>query len=445
MKSIAELPELRALDGPDQLIRLPDQLDVPVTQRVLRLIDSQPFRRLAEIRQLGLVALVYPGATHSRFEHSLGVYRNAVLVLKRLKSDSRFEQVMSLKSAEAFIVAALLHDIGHWPYCHPIEDLALPQVPSHETLAAAAMQTGELAECLANDWHVGPDDVAAVISGRCDDRGFQLASSLLSGPLDIDKIDYLYRDSLHAGVPYGRHFDVNRLISSLCLNGAGDRVAITSKGRTAAELLVFARYVMFNEVYWHHTVRAATAMLQRAFYALFSETPPTRLWSLVDREWEQALRAAAEHSECQPLVEGLFGPRRRLYKRWIQLSSFDNPQLYARLARRPYAWAVELSKRLTARLRAIVGNTFGAFDLLVDSPPVGLEVQFAVDVWDSRRGQYHSLRDVSPVVAALAQRQFDEFVKQFRLFVAPNWIDRVQQVSPIAILEATLAEMPESV
>ena len=81
-------------------------------------------------------------------------------------------------------------------------------------------------------------------------------------------MDYLRRDSLHAGVPYGQNFDRARLIGSLCLNESGDALAITDKGRTAAELMVFARYVMFSEVYWHHTVRAATAMLQRAFYML---------------------------------------------------------------------------------------------------------------------------------------------------------------------------------
>ncbi len=77
---------------------------------------------------------------------------------------------------------------------------------------------------------------------------------MLSGPIDIDKMDYLFRDSLHAGVPYGRHFDQQRLLGSLSLNQAGDGLAVTDKGKTAAELMVFARYVMFSEVYWHHGV-----------------------------------------------------------------------------------------------------------------------------------------------------------------------------------------------
>ena len=83
-----------------------------------------------------------------------------------------------------------------------------------------------------------------------------ILGSMLSGPIDIDKMDYLVRDSLHAGVPYGRNFDQGRLIGSLCLNEAGDGLAISRKGQTAAEMMVFARYVMFSEVYWHHGVRA---------------------------------------------------------------------------------------------------------------------------------------------------------------------------------------------
>ncbi len=86
---------------------------------------------------------------------------------------------------------------------------------------------------------------------------------LLSGPIDIDKLDYLQRDSLHAGVPYGRNFDQRRLLSSMCVGPTGRDIGITVKGKTAAEMMVFSRYVMFSEVYWHHAVRSGTAMLQR--------------------------------------------------------------------------------------------------------------------------------------------------------------------------------------
>src|SRR5690606_2564346 len=117
-------------------------------------------------------------------------------------------------------------------------------------------------------------------------------ASMLSGPIDVDKIDYLARDSHHAGVPYGKHFDASRLISSLCLNQAGTAVAVTDKGRTAAELMVFARYVMFSEVYWHHTVRAATAMLQRAVTMQSQTIDWHVLYGATDLEMPNLLRKA---------------------------------------------------------------------------------------------------------------------------------------------------------
>ena len=105
---------------------------------------------------------------------------------------------------------------------------------------------------MRDEWGVKPRDVVALLSEKPRDRCGRLLRSMLSGPIDIDKMDYLDRDSLHAGVPYGRNFDQPRLIGSLCLNEAGDGLAITEKGKTAAEMMVFARYVMFSEVYWHH-------------------------------------------------------------------------------------------------------------------------------------------------------------------------------------------------
>ncbi|MCA9067266.1 MAG: metal-dependent phosphohydrolase, partial [Planctomycetaceae bacterium] len=165
--------------------------------------------------------------------------------------------------------SALLHDIGHWPFCHPIEDLALPNMPPHESFAAEFLSADtELSDVLISQWKVQPDEVLQTLTGRSSDSSLQLRQSILSGPVDIDKMDYLNRDSQHCGVPYGRNFDRQRLISSLIVNESGDGLAITAKGRTAAEMMVFARYVMFSEVYWHHAVRSATTMFARAFYEL---------------------------------------------------------------------------------------------------------------------------------------------------------------------------------
>ena len=219
--SILDIPEIQALDTRRQLIRIPPQVDVPLTPRVQALIDTPAFRRLAKISQLGLVSLVYPAAHHTRFEHSLGTYRLSLLYLKQLSRDQRFLDTVSPKQAEALIATALLHDIGHWPFCHPLEDLSLTDLPSHESSAQHFINTGPIADILRQQWKLDPTDVTSLLSASPADKASHLLSSILSGPIDIDKMDYLERDSLHAGVPYGNHFDQQRLIGSLCLNHAG--------------------------------------------------------------------------------------------------------------------------------------------------------------------------------------------------------------------------------
>ena len=125
MATILDLPEVAGFDARRSVVRIPPELDVPLTPRVRRLIDSTPFRRLARISQLGLVSLIYPAAIHTRFEHALGVYRLAILYLKQLALDERFTSIVGPADAELFLAAALLHDVGHWPFCHPLGGYSL--------------------------------------------------------------------------------------------------------------------------------------------------------------------------------------------------------------------------------------------------------------------------------------------------------------------------------
>ncbi|MEZ6077076.1 MAG: hypothetical protein R3C56_15830 [Pirellulaceae bacterium] len=155
--------------------------------------------------------------------------------------------------------------------------------------------------------------------------------SLLSGPVDIDKLDYLQRDSLHAGVPYGRNFDVNRLVSSLCVGQDGKSLAITEKGKTAAEMMVFARYVMFSEVYWHHTVRSATAMLQRLVYDLRSELPSQQWLCLTESEFGDRLKDnAAKQPSTQPLGRWFIWPPARFVQASCAVHAVRQPERVCR-------------------------------------------------------------------------------------------------------------------
>jgi HD superfamily phosphohydrolase len=427
MNAIRDLPEVAGLDGRQSAVRIPPEIDVPLTPRVRAIVDTAEFRRLARISQLGLVSLVYPAAIHTRFEHSLGVYRLALLFLRQLSYDHRFAAALSPADAELFIVAALLHDLGHWPFCHPIEDMHLASVPQHELFANSFLLEGEIADALREDWAIQPRDVVALLSGKPRDAKCRILASMLSGPIDIDKMDYLARDSLHAGVPYGRNFDQGRLVGSLCLNEQGDALALTDKGKTAAEMLVFARYVMFSEVYWHHGVRAATAMLQRAFYLVHGMLDLDGLFRLTEGPLIEQIGKVAAGGAAGELIEGLFGPHRRLYKRLAQFSLFDEPDVYRQLARRPYPWLAACAQQLAALASAALGRIVAPHEILLDAPPVEREVDFKIDVFFPKTGKYRPLGDVSPVVRALGL-QFDDYVKRVRIFAHPRVVDDLENL-----------------
>lgn len=466
-----QAPEtIAALQGRSR-VRIPPSMDVPLTARVRRIIDTPPMRRLASLSQLGLVALVYPGATHTRQEHSLGVYRAAIDLLHHL-GDWRREAhwldgpIDHRRGDDAFLLASLVHDAGHWPFCHPIEDMGRSCPIKHEQRVENLLRQGPLADAVQEDWCCNSDDIMAVLcpetwdqrtsNGQC---GLSRAETLfwascLSGPIDIDKLDYLQRDSLHAGVPYGSHFDPARLTAAFRPHPDEPRLAINTKGRTAAEMMVFGRYVMFSEVYWHSAVRSATAMLQRALFEM-SERPrdaksfkispatsrqPTVDWTqwvdYGDAGWIDAFRQAAgqfdgETNTSGPvirrMVEGLFGTSRNLYKRVAEFNVESRPDLHSRLARRPYWWLVQCSYPLAECFGKFLGQPVDPAEVLIDAPPVKLEVDINIDIVDASC-RVGSLGDVSPVASVLADRQFDNHVKRVRVFVPDTLRQRLRSI-----------------
>src|SRR5262245_45048187 len=423
---LMDIPELARLDSGQGIVRIPHEQDVPFTGRVRALVDTVEFRRLAQISQLGLVSRIYPGAMHTRFEHALGVFHNALRYLWQLGKDARFRETVDSHTAEVLLAAALLHDLGHWPFCHPIEDMGLADLPPHEEFAAEFLSPQrELAQVLQSEWKIEPAEVLDVLVPRTDEPRLRLLRSILSGPIDIDKMDYLERDSLHCGVPYGRNFDKNRLIQSLVLNAAGDGLAITSKGKTAAELMVFARYVMFSEVYWHHAVRSATCMFARAFFDLRPTLDTPDRFHQAEACVLLAFREAARGGECDPLLEGIFGPRRQIYKRVLECMLHHHGEVYDLLARQPFEFLARCAARLATELGRELREPLSPADLLIDAPPGNREVEFQIDLWFPKEGRYRPLHEVSPVVRALAGTQFDDYVKRVRIYAHPHCARRL--------------------
>jgi len=243
-------------------IRDPIWDTIRLDETATAIVNSGAFQRLRYIRQLGLAHLVYPGATHTRFDHALGVYHLARRALAVLRERDALAQVPEPDCA-VIPIAALLHDIGHYPFSHALEELEADRIPGdHEAVAGLFMRDPAVAAALAR---VGPGTAASVeqlIRGRATNP----LQGLVSGSLDLDKIEYLKRDARFCGVPYGE-VDVDRLLHGLLLlpdpvTGRLE-VGVHEKAVAALESLLFAKYQMFRNVYWHHAVRAATVMYKR--------------------------------------------------------------------------------------------------------------------------------------------------------------------------------------
>ena len=339
--------------GGFDVIRDPLWNNIGIDAAALAVIDTAPFQRLRYVRQLGHAFLVYPGATHTRFEHALGAYHLARRALGLLEERGALADVPP-DDVHAVRFAALLHDIGHYPFSHALEEAGLP---SHEDLALEHLQHPELVRVLDRAGLADvPERLVALIRGR----SASPLQGLISGPIDLDKIDYLSRDARMAGVPYGV-VDVDRLLHSLTLvRDPTDRlvVGIHGKGVSALESLLFAKYEMYRNVYWHHAIRSATSMFKRlvrdAIAAGRLEVP----WIAhsTDEELMVALRALPD----APLAQALRA--RRLYKRVLDLSAAELPEgLAPWLPAQP-----DLVRRLEDRLAAELGLPAGG--LLLDFP-----------------------------------------------------------------------------
>jgi len=239
-----------------------------------RAIISEPsFQRLRRIRQLAWTDEVYPGAMHTRFEHSLGVMHTATLMYDAirersreiLESDLAYNQDGLGRDRQLVRLAALLHDVGHGPFSHAAEEL-LPQINGgdgkykHEQYSAAIVRS-QLKDVIENhpsnaNYGFKADDIASLLEGSSRAKQALFWRDLIDGQMDADRMDYLLRDSYHIGVQYGR-FDLDRVIQTIVAIRFEDdgsiRVGITDGGFHAAEALVLARYFMFTQVYFHKT------------------------------------------------------------------------------------------------------------------------------------------------------------------------------------------------
>ncbi|MDR2518356.1 MAG: HD domain-containing protein [Spirochaetaceae bacterium] len=236
---------------------------VYLTPSMEELTRSGPFVRLHRIFQLGPAHLVYPGATHTRAAHSIGVYYLARRLLRSF-AEKGADAWMSGAGARSFLAAALLHDAGHFPYAHSLKELPLE---GHEALTGRII-LAEPVKSLVAAAGADPYFTAAIIDAELPGgKEAELAfyRKLLSGVLDPDKLDYLNRDARCCGVPYGAQ-DVDFILSRLRPHQQRG-IEIDSRAIPSVESVLFSKYLMYRAVYWHPSVRAATGMIKKALIA----------------------------------------------------------------------------------------------------------------------------------------------------------------------------------
>jgi hypothetical protein len=389
-------------------------------------LDTPAVQRLRYIRQLGHAFLVYPGATHSRFEHALGAYHLTRRALTALGSRGELSGIAEADRS-AVALAALLHDIGHYPFSHALEEAGFL---SHEAQGVARLSQGELrAELLS----IGGQGLAGEIGALIWGRSASPLQGLISGPLDLDKIDYLCRDSWMCGVPYGT-VDVDRLLASLIVVATEDgssEIGVQEKGVSALESLLFSKYQMYRNVYWHHAVRSATCMFKRAASGAVRRGTVTAagVADLTDDAFMQLL----VDRDGSLLAEAV--RTRRLHKRALDLPASE-------VTAEPTRWIAddpELTERVEDALAQRVGLAPG--DLLLDFP--SRDTMLSVDLpLRLRDGTVERLTDEGraghlglPRIAGELYRS----ARRFRVFVARPPSGSLERVP--ALLEMTEGEV----
>jgi HD superfamily phosphohydrolase len=346
----------------DEPIRDPLWRNVMMPSSFAGLVSSPAFVKLSRILQLGPAHLVYPGATHTRRAHSIGVFEMAKRVLGAIDSRSDLDFI-DASMAAGFLVAALCHDLGHFPYAHSLKELPLRE---HESLTADVVRGPMRAEVEAAG--ADPEFVAAIVDqdlaapGSSSIKALTLFRSLLSGVLDPDKLDYLNRDAWSCGVPYGIQ-DVDFTLQHLGLDESG-RPGIAKRGVMAVEAVLFSKYQMYRAVYWHKSVRAATAMIKKAVSGTLADgcLEPRDLYGLDDhgfyalmagpgRDRDGLIRSVFDGDLLRTAAEYPFDAGKPAHMRALDLAA--RPALEAELAE-----AASLGSRPgshgTARARVVV-------------------------------------------------------------------------------------------
>ena len=336
----------------------------------LELANTPQMQRLRWIKQLGLANLVYPGANHTRFEHSLGAYHMASLLTDHLHLEEDDRMLVG--------AAALLHDVGHGPLSHATEYALAPFLRTEHESVIEILKKGELREVL-DRYGLMPTDIQSFING-------QGLGQIVSGEIDVDRMDYLIRDAHYTGVAYGV-IDRLRLLQKMTLHQG--QLAVEAGGVQAATSLLISRLLMHPAVYYHHVCRISECMISSGIRRMIEDgiSSAARVKEMDDIQLFTALESAGGYpADMASRIKS-----RKLFKRavYVDLESLE-PSL------------LRVSEKIIAQEIAAEGGV-DQDRILVDIPPLpdSCEGNFPALVGEETR----PLREVSPLVSILERAQ----------------------------------------
>lgn len=348
--------------------------DINLSEFEVKVMDMPQFQRLRRIKQLGLISLIYPGATHTRFEHCLGTMNLGSKLAEELELDQ--------DDVELIRISALLHDIGHGPFSHVSEGvLSFP----HEELTRYVVTQTSIRDLLEEKFDV--NEIADIINGKGH------LGPIVSGELDVDRMDYLLRDSHNTGVSYGI-IDYERIISNLKLE---DGLILDIKGVQAAEGALVSRYFMYPSVYQHHTTRIVNSMFRRALQKTFDE-------KIIDeheiyRYDDSDITSMFRNSENEYVRDIMFRLDNRIIPKRVKTIRLDN-----------FKYPEKMYKIKAEELRKAEAEIAEDYDLDKDYVFINIaeyprfdEMKTQVNV----DGKLYPLTEISNIIGALSKARFN--------------------------------------
>ncbi len=402
-----------------------------VNEKELQIINSAPFQRLRNIKQLALTYYIYPGAEHSRFGHSIGVMH---LVTKAFNSaiedyQEQFPEPKRLYYEQILRLIALTHDIGHAPFSHASESV-FPDGIEHEDYTVRIIMETEIADIIneigntfveryGEGYRITPQLVCDIYMGQeaGPNSEYTFLKSFMDSELDCDKMDYLLRDSYYCGVKYGM-YDIEQMISSftICYTKDVPRLAIKNGGVQVFEEFVLARYFMFIQVYFHRTRRFFDIMLGRALQLV-----------LPDGAYPDSVEEYLQWDDCRviQLLKENMG-------RYEECSNIVNRYVYPRVCYTK-THPMEADKREFKRNHRDLVNIVGEENLIVDQSagkiphkiPKKIEIdnEKAIVIYDKDTGRMTTISEESEIIKNLTEK-----IDIMRIYCCPDKAEEARKL-----------------